>query len=369
MALLNSQVLRSSRGRAALLPMQQASAPALPRGSSNALIAGQQVAVHSCQNGGPCACSGAGCLDQSGASVRSVAPPTLLSATQVSLPRDALAAATKASGPADFGGLTELLARQASFFARLFRDSKLTNVFRQSTWMLEQFRRLDQGVLARAELLARSPSAIGLSSPSTSQMSLCSCSTGELTFVVLVLLLIVNSYLVKPGDSQSVKEEKKKREAHFLANSTAIVNGLFQKFCQSGPPTFDKAMAPYPICNLCGNGEPCGSCDCPAGWSEFPTFKCIDAKCYDTQTCEGFVYDIMYKAASEMPGGLSDAATFVVNFKFRLKYNGVCQGGVGLFQQGDGVTFTGAKSAALWLIGQCKSVCLVSILVNGKWYP
>ena len=61
MAVLNSQVLRSSRGAAAPVSAATRTGVALPSGSSNALLAGQRVAVHSCQNGGPCVCSGAGC--------------------------------------------------------------------------------------------------------------------------------------------------------------------------------------------------------------------------------------------------------------------------------------------------------------------
>ena len=62
MALLNSQVLRTSRGGAPLLPMAaQPQSVALRPGSSNILMAGQNVAVHSCANGGGCACSGSGC--------------------------------------------------------------------------------------------------------------------------------------------------------------------------------------------------------------------------------------------------------------------------------------------------------------------
>jgi hypothetical protein len=83
MALLNSTVLRSSRGGAPLLPMPPQTQPvALRSGSSNILMAGQNVAVHSCANGGSCVCS-AGRCDCPGTDCRGATTMTKLSTSSL----------------------------------------------------------------------------------------------------------------------------------------------------------------------------------------------------------------------------------------------------------------------------------------------
>lgn len=248
MALLNSTVLRTSRGGAPLLPMPPQTQPvALRSGSSNILMAGQNVAVHSCANGGSCACSGGGCAGKAQSVASSGALP--IQEARIGI-RSAVP--TKAE-------LLTLALRQAEVNAgrldRVVNNSMIRNLLRSQRELSRLLGRMGESQAKMAYALARQPL------PSRrSAKSWCDCSNDELAVVVLGLLLAA-AYMSPPQMNNDYLLAKLSQ----LIDAVCVNNG--------GPPIFDGVQACC-VPEKKTIGSPCdANCGCPSALS------CLDGSC------------------------------------------------------------------------------------------
>jgi len=269
MALLNSTVLRSSRGGAPLLPMPAQPQPIpLRPGSSNILMAGQNVAVHSCANGGKCGCSGAGCGAAATTRLAFNAVPSR-QAQDDSVPRQPVlpSAGTNSSTPFPTPPATARTTTAGSsqqFVSELVRgraESALSrypaiidilrrsNLLRGGEWTLASVR----GILARAS--NRQLELASRASRSTSfrrrdqpiNNGICNCSEDELIQVIVAVLLKTDG---DPNVQQLIKDWSNCKTSYVCQSAadalTSHLWGLVGSLClpeelkyEKKPPTIN----------------------------------------------------------------------------------------------------------------------------------